>query len=90
MVDPVHPPDQIPIFDFDRLREMCGMDEDFERDLLEEYLSDTPGLLERMQGALANADFDQLHRQAHSLKGSSQVLGARRRQKMTTGVCFEL
>jgi CheY-like chemotaxis protein len=40
------------------------------------YLDDCPLLIEKMRQALPTADCDSLHRQAHTLKGNSDQMGA--------------
>ena len=59
-----------------RLGELTG--QPLARDLIERFLEETPGRLERMRVALVRGDAAELAFIAHSLKGSSGQLGALR------------
>ena len=63
-------------FDFDRLEEVTGGDREFEQELLEEFLSETPDVFLRLSRALTSNDFQSLQMESHALKGSSLSLGA--------------
>jgi histidine phosphotransfer protein HptB len=56
------------------LMELMGDDFD---SLVEAYLRDSTDRLMQLERALADGNFEQARRQAHSLKGSSSNLGAR-------------
>ena len=72
------PEDNAKVFNFAQLQEMTGGDEEFERELLEEYLSDTPNTFARLLHAIEEKEISGVHLESHSLKGSSQSLGADR------------
>lgn len=55
-------------------------------DLIQMFLEDGPAKVAAVQAGLANGDFDQAERAAHSLKGSSGNLGAQHLQN----VCEEM
>jgi HPt (histidine-containing phosphotransfer) domain-containing protein len=63
-------------FDFGRLDEISGGDRDFEQDLAGEYLSQSWELLAEFARALEGRDAAAMRRPAHTLKGSSQTIGA--------------
>lgn len=64
------------IFDFGRLEEVTGGDREFEQELLEEFLTDTPNVFLRLSQAVTSGDFQRLQMECHALKGSSLSLGA--------------
>ena len=59
-----------------RLLEVIGGDVDDLRELLEEFHSSTPALVDQMQAAAASGDTDALRIAAHSLKSNSRDFGA--------------
>jgi signal transduction histidine kinase/CheY-like chemotaxis protein len=59
---------------------------DFVQEMIDLYLADTPALIENIRQAIAQNQPDQLRRAAHTLKGSSNSLGALR----VGTVCKEL
>lgn len=61
---------------FNTLLDSLGGDTDFLNELVEAYLSTTPGILNDMHTALAAGDAPGLQRAAHSLKSGSASLGA--------------
>ncbi len=69
-------PSSFPCFDIDRLRETIGEDLDFEHVLLDEYLSQSAEILDRLAGMLAAGDPAGVRAAAHELKGSSRTIGA--------------
>lgn len=68
-------PDDLPVVDLDHLQGFTDGDQALERELAELYLSSADLYLQRLQGALGNADGWRRH--AHALKGASGNLGAR-------------
>lgn len=52
-------------------------DVEFERELLQEFLSSTDGMLSSLAGAVASSDPKEVLRAAHSLKGCCWTVGAR-------------
>jgi CheY-like chemotaxis protein len=65
-----------PVLDAERLQELFGADRDMQRSLLQDFQAGTPPLLQRLDTALAAADFDEAGKIAHQLSGSSANLGA--------------
>ena len=59
-----------------QLLETVGGDESFVAELVETYLTDSPGLFEGMRGGLATDDRVALRRAAHTLKSTSASVGA--------------
>lgn len=70
------PASPLPSFDVDHLRSTIGNDADFERMLLDEFLSQSADILSRMAGMLAAGDPAGVRAAAHELKGSSRTIGA--------------
>jgi signal transduction histidine kinase/ligand-binding sensor domain-containing protein/CheY-like chemotaxis protein/HPt (histidine-containing phosphotransfer) domain-containing protein len=75
-------PTELPVLDpgriasLRRLGELTG--QPLVRDVVDGFLKETPGRLDRMRGALVRGDAEELAFIAHSLKGSSGQLGALR------------
>lgn len=61
---------------FDRLSESVNNDTAFLADILADYLDDARAHLRTMQEAVDAADAAQLERTAHSLKSTSETVGA--------------
>jgi len=68
----------------DRLREDLG--DDVVRDVIAEYLKESPSVLAKLRDAVARSDVPAIRRAAHSLKGTSASLGATE----LSGRCAEL
>jgi CheY-like chemotaxis protein len=62
----------------DALRELEDGASDILRELVEIYIDDAPGYITALREAILAADPHQMERTAHTLKGSSASLGARR------------
>jgi PAS domain S-box-containing protein len=61
----------------DRLFELSTGDEaNFANEIIDDYIRDTPPVFAKMKECMAAGDPDKLHKLAHSIKGSSGVLGA--------------
>jgi CheY-like chemotaxis protein len=60
-----------------RLSESMGGDPEFAADLIEQFVNDTPGLVETARGAWANENPDEVRRAAHTLKSNAATFGAR-------------
>ena len=69
-----------------RLRESTGGDDTFVSDLIGQFLSDAPALVETMWAALERDDASEVHRAAHTLKSNAATFGAQRLAEM----CREL
>ena len=65
-----------PPFDFTCLRDGCGGDAEFEREVLGHFLTRAPETLARMDTAVGAGDGAELERASHALKGSCRQLGA--------------
>jgi signal transduction histidine kinase/DNA-binding response OmpR family regulator/HPt (histidine-containing phosphotransfer) domain-containing protein len=60
----------------DSLREIFG--DDGLRATIESYTENTPKLIEQLRNSFTNSDWEELTRAAHTIKGSSGSLGAKR------------
>lgn len=60
------------------LQQMCGPDTNLVEELISIFLADTPMQLLALQDALRNANYVEVERQAHRLKGSASAIGADR------------
>ncbi len=60
------------------LRELRSGGEDFLREITDLFCSETPAQIGRIERALKSGDLDSVRHEAHSLKGSSLSMGARR------------
>ena len=58
------------------LATMCGEDAEFEKELIEAYTRDSPGLLSRVADGVTSGDASAVENAAHTLKGSSRAIGA--------------
>jgi len=65
-----------PEVDMRALRELTGGDADFERELLETFVSSGDRCLEEIVTALRVSDFDTIGKRAHTLKGASANIHA--------------
>jgi two-component system, sensor histidine kinase and response regulator len=63
-------PDNAAGFDLDRALERFAGDRELFVEMVESFFSDTPATLQRMRECLANNDYRELSRRAHSLKGA--------------------
>lgn len=68
------------------LEEMTGGDAEFMTELIDTWFSDATGQIAIIEQALVACDADSLRRAAHSLKSTSQSLGAGR----LAGACAEI
>ena len=65
-----------PAVDMPALHEITGGDEEFERDLIQTFISSGDGNLADIVAALGRLDFDTIAKRAHALKGSSANIRA--------------
>ena len=72
--------------DLERLPEISGGDTEFEQELAGEYVNQAAELLQEIGEAAARGDVEAARRAAHTLKGSSQTIGARK----VAGVAAEI
>ncbi|MDM7916088.1 MAG: response regulator, partial [Candidatus Eisenbacteria bacterium] len=70
------PMDEREPLDRSRLEEVSGGDSEFERELLQEFLTGAPKLLAQAQAAAGGVDVPVGMRAAHTLKGSAASVGA--------------
>ena len=61
------------VFDFNRLEEVTGGDAEFEQELLQEFLEDTPSVFTRLSQAVAGADWKTVVGEAHGPRRGSPV-----------------
>lgn len=66
----------LPVFDFERLRKQAGNDRELISEIVGLFLSDQASQFAGMRQALEIADYSQLSRVAHTVKGSFGTLGA--------------
>ncbi|GIV21092.1 MAG: hypothetical protein KatS3mg023_2843 [Armatimonadota bacterium] len=59
------------------LAEITGGDEEFQRELSQEFLRTIPPLLEQVEQSLHAGDYKSLVHAAHTIKGSARAVGAR-------------
>ena len=69
-----------------RLRESTGGDDAFVSELIGQFLTDAPALVETAWAALERGDASEVHRAAHTLKSNAATFGAHRLAEM----CGEL
>ncbi len=62
--------------ELDRLQEICCGDKEFERELIEVFLSDSLERIQTMESALNEKNVEVFRIQAHSIKGASANAGA--------------
>ena len=62
--------------DLDALRELTGGDAEFERELVETFVSSGDQCLAEIVAALRASDFDTIGKRAHALKGASANIHA--------------
>lgn len=63
-------------FDYNKLLETTGDDEDLARELIGIFLDQYESMLKNIAQAVQGKQAEELHRAAHKLKGSLQALGA--------------
>jgi two-component system sensor histidine kinase/response regulator len=66
----------LPEVDMNALRELTGGDAEFERDLVETFVSSGDKCLAEILSALRTSDFDTIGKRAHALKGASANIHA--------------
>jgi HPt (histidine-containing phosphotransfer) domain-containing protein len=64
--------------ELDRLREICCGDQEFERELIQVFLSDSMDRIRSLESALQEKNLEFFRIQAHSIKGASANAGAGR------------
>lgn len=70
-MDPASPP-----IDRTHLGDISGGDQEFEAELMQEFVSSTPALLSDLERAIRTRDLRAAQMAAHTLKGSCRSLGA--------------
>ena len=64
------------MLNYDYLSEITGGDAEFIAELLGDFVSQTPELMEQIATAVAQGDAATLGKAAHTLKGSARAIGA--------------
>ena len=59
-----------------RLLDSMGGDQEFIAELIEQFLTDAPGLVEAARTGLDSGDVDEVRRAAHTLKSNAATFGA--------------
>jgi CheY-like chemotaxis protein len=75
------PPEERPV-DIEQIQELADGDTDFERELIEVFLSDSEEQMRGIEVALDEQDMEGVRRRAHTLKGSCANTGARAMQEI--------
>ncbi|GAC1425006.1 MAG: hypothetical protein NVSMB67_26170 [Flavisolibacter sp.] len=65
----------IPSIQFEYLHQLSGNDKEFEKELLLQFLKQTPGELETLEQGIRESDFNQVRRATHSLKSTVGYIG---------------
>ncbi|PIE03321.1 MAG: hypothetical protein CSA81_02655 [Acidobacteria bacterium] len=74
------------LVDISQIKDISEGDMDFERDIIEMYLMDTEERIQTIESLAASQNWDDLKREAHTLKGSSGNIGV----KKTFSLCKNL
>jgi two-component system sensor histidine kinase/response regulator len=64
------------MLNYDYLNEITGGDAEFIAELLSDFVSQTPTLMEQIAAAVAQGDAATVGAAAHTLKGSARAIGA--------------
>jgi two-component system sensor histidine kinase/response regulator len=64
------------MLNYDYLNEITGGDAEFIAELLSDFVSQTPALIEQIAEAIAQGDAATVGAAAHTLKGSARAVGA--------------
>ena len=64
-------------FDHSQLEAITGGDDEFEREILQEYLQSAPADVAKVSAAVQAGDASALASAAHALKGASATIGAK-------------
>jgi CheY-like chemotaxis protein len=70
-----HPEPALHHIDLDYLHQLSGNDSDFEKQILQQFLSQVPGELASLKSAIASGDGDRVRSIAHSLKSTVGYVG---------------
>ena len=68
--------------EIEQIREVADGDIEFERDLIETFLSDSEEQIRRLEAALGEQDAEEVRGRAHTIKGSSANAGAKVMQEV--------
>jgi CheY-like chemotaxis protein/HPt (histidine-containing phosphotransfer) domain-containing protein len=68
--------------EIEQIQEVADGDVEFERDLIETFLSDSEEQIRRLEGALREQDAEEVRGRAHTIKGSSANVGAKVMQEL--------
>ena len=66
--------------DFSRIKETADGDTEFERELFGVFIEDCEERLQRLDEALTAGRLDEIHREAHTIKGAAANVGTTRLQ----------
>ena len=72
---PAIAPTENPSVNFERLRQTCDGDEQFTRELVDSYLTQTTTQIDQLRTAIAGADAARVERLAHTAAGASLAMG---------------
>ena len=65
-----------PVIDMDEIKEIMDNDMELIQDCFAEFLSDLPEILEDIQDAIFQKNFEKMNESAHKLKGTLKYLAA--------------
>ena len=82
VVDPELNPSQARPVEIEQIQEVADGDIEFERDLIETFLSDSEEQIRGLEVALLEQDAEEVRGRAHTLKGSSANAGAKVMQEL--------
>jgi HPt (histidine-containing phosphotransfer) domain-containing protein len=68
--------------EIEQIREVADGDPEFERELIETFLTDSEEQIQSLEVALREKDADEIRVRAHTIKGSSANAGAKRLQEV--------
>jgi CheY-like chemotaxis protein len=75
-------PFQAKLVEIEQIREVAEGDTEFERDLIETFLSDTQDQIDFLEAALRDGNAEEVRARAHTIKGSSANAGAKGLQEI--------
>jgi len=72
-----------PVFDYDDFLDRIDGDVDLLKEVIEIFLEDTPGLLANLYSGIKRDDTKAVERAAHTLKGATANISAKRLQQLS-------
>jgi HPt (histidine-containing phosphotransfer) domain-containing protein len=72
-----------PVFDYDDFLDRIDGDVDLLKEVIEIFLKDTPGILANLYSGIKSGDTEAVERAAHTLKGATANISAKRLQQLS-------